>query len=193
MLLYVAIRLECMSTNRGNNSLPIWTRVLRVKLFMEGMELRINALIELKHRLLRKFGTEPVVAWWVDWWTACLSLSWRMTTRKCVCLSLLEFEHFGGQVLDKASEGLNISCSLLFALARCCLGIYARILGVFRWFFILDDSNGTQIFLNSNSLSFLKVLALQLAWRTAQWWLEVQTCNSRQWWSYEVWCLLKTC
>ena len=53
-----------------------------------------------------------------------------MTVRECVRLRFLEFRHFGGQVLDKVSEGLNIGYFLVSALARHCSGFLSRILGV---------------------------------------------------------------
>ena len=124
--LHIASCIKCRTTKITCDLLPVRTRVLGLMFFMEWTKLRICTLFKLEHRLLCSFGSNLVAAWSASY----LSLLRRMTSCKCVHFTLFEFRHFSGQALDKANEGLNIGCFLVFTLACNCLGIPYCILGV---------------------------------------------------------------
>jgi len=148
LLLHIASHIECMTLESICDSLQVREGVLGMMFFLERIELRIHTLFELEHKLLHSFRSELVTAWWATY----LSLPGRMTAWKSVCFTLLEFGHFSGQALDKASKGFNIDCFLFSTLVHHSLGLQAHILGVILRFSIHDDSNCMQVFLNIDSL-----------------------------------------
>lgn len=129
-------------------SLPIWTRIPWVMIFMEWLEFNIFKPIELEHRDMCSFCSVSVVASW----HASLFLSGWMASCKRFHFPLFKTRHFYFQVVEEASEGFTTVGFLVSTSSFHPLGLPTHVFGVLCSFVILDYYNCTHIFLNSNIL-----------------------------------------